>query len=142
MYIGIKDGHIIIFGETENDVALNATIRNVTLDAIEETEEKIVPYYNTQNDGYYFKQSEVPPTPVALLNEQARDKRRILYTEQSDPITNKISVLRDILDMGDFADDSEKQSIIDEINELYQQRKSIRDKIAQQCPLAEEISEN
>ena len=54
MYIGIKDGHIIIFGETENDVALNATIRNVTLDAIEETEEKIVPYYNTQNDGYYF----------------------------------------------------------------------------------------
>ena len=93
-----------------------------------------MPYYNTDNDGIYYKQSEVPPTPPAILNERAESNRRSLYATMSDPITNQISVLRDRLAYGDYDDENE---ITSEMKDLYDRRKSIREEIKSRYPYVE-----
>ncbi|MDR2737375.1 MAG: hypothetical protein LBB18_00320 [Puniceicoccales bacterium] len=137
MKIGIQNGHIVVFNETLHGVELNASMRGIILDSIEETDEEIVPYYNTGSDGIYFKASEVPPTPSDIANKITRDKRRGLYSTLSDPITNNISVLRDRISQNDFASDSERQAIDSEIADLFLQRKAIREGIVSDNPLVQ-----
>jgi adenylosuccinate synthase len=129
MYIGIKDGHIVAYSDTINGVKTMAMLNDKILDAIEETVETILPYYNTKNDGYYFKESEVPPLPIKASNERARWHREIGYTRNSDGITSHISALRDKLLFSDYKDDDEKRKIETKISKLYQERKEIREKI-------------
>jgi hypothetical protein len=129
MFIGKKNGNIVAFNESLEDLAINASIKGITLDSIEETEEPIVPYYNTPNDGIYYKQSEVPPIPPDMANEIIRNRRRELYEETSDPITNNISVLQDMIALEDYSTENELQAIREEISALYLERKSIREQI-------------
>jgi hypothetical protein len=137
MFIGKKNGNIVAFNESQGDLAINASIKGITLDSIEETEEPIVPYYNTPNDGIYYKQSEVPPTPPNMANEIIRNRRRELYEEASDPITNNISVLRDMIALEDYSTENELQAIGEEISALYLERKSIREQIVANNPFVE-----
>jgi hypothetical protein len=60
-------------------------VKVITFDSIEETNEPIVPFYNTVNDGIYYKQSEAPSMPTDMTNEMVRNKRRELYGIMSDP---------------------------------------------------------
>jgi hypothetical protein len=141
MHIGIKDGDIVIFGETQAELEINALMRGITLDSVEETDEEIVPYYNTQNDGYYFKKSEVPPEPAGVANEKARRIREGLYGELSDPITNKIAVLRDEIDHGEYGVESESE-MLQKLADLYNMRKAVRQRIVDDNPyvdIGEEI---
>jgi hypothetical protein len=72
MFIGKKNNHIVVFNESRDDLAINAAIKGITLDFIEETEEQIVLSHNTQNDGIYYKLSEVPEEPsiVSMLSSK------------------------------------------------------------------------
>jgi hypothetical protein len=134
MYIGKKDGNIVAFSVSQRDLEINASIKGITLDSIEETEEPIVPYYNTPNDGIYYKQSETPSMPPDMANEIIRNRRRELYKEMSDPITNNISVLQDMITQEDYATENELQAIREEILALYAERKSIREQIVTDNP--------
>jgi hypothetical protein len=134
MYIGLKDGNIVVFNETLADLQVNAAIRGIVLDGVEETDEQIVPYHNTENDGLYFKASEAPPCPAAIANARIRDRRRELYAAESDPLTNNISVLRDRIEQEDFGSEEERQGIVAEIATLYQARKAIREQIVAANP--------
>ncbi|MDR1433083.1 MAG: hypothetical protein LBI61_01945 [Puniceicoccales bacterium] len=129
MHIGLKDGKIVVFSETLEELEINAAVKGIVPDAVEETEEEIVPYYNTANDGIYYKISEVPLTPPGIANAALREKRRELYRLQSDPLTNKISVLRDRIERGDYESPEELAAIEARIPELYAQRKAIREQI-------------
>jgi hypothetical protein len=136
MHIGIKGGNIVVFGKTLAELEINASTRAIILDSIEETNEKIMPYYNTKNDGKYFKASEVPPVPSEIADEIAKEKRRELYSILSDPITNEISVMRDMIAQGDFESGSERSEIEEKIVTLHLQRKEIRSQIAASNPFA------
>jgi hypothetical protein len=134
MYIGKKNGNIVAFNKSQEDLAINASVKGITLDSIEETEESIVPYYNTIHDGTYYKQSEVPLMPPDVANEVIRNRRRELYKEMSDPITNNISVLQDMIAQEDYSTGNELQAIGEEISVLYLERKSIREQIITDNP--------
>lgn len=134
MYIGKKNGNIVAFNKSQEDLAINASVKGITLDSIEETEESIVPYYNTIHDGIYYKQSEVPLMPPDIANEVIRNRRRELYKEMSDPITNNISVLQDMIAQEDYSMENELQAIGEEISALYLERKSIREQIITDNP--------
>ncbi|MDR2629038.1 MAG: hypothetical protein LBC30_03565 [Puniceicoccales bacterium] len=134
MYIGKKDGNIVAFSASQEDLAINASVKGITLDSIEETEEPIVPYYNTVHDGIYYKQSEAPSMPPEMANEVIRNRRRELYKEMSDPITNNISVLQDLIAQKDYLTENELQAIEEEISALYLERKSIREQIVADNP--------
>ncbi|MDR1528249.1 MAG: hypothetical protein LBS22_01530 [Puniceicoccales bacterium] len=137
MYIGKKNGNIVAFNASQEDLAINASIKGITLDSIEETEEPIVPYYNTVHDGIYYKQSEVPSVPPDIANEATRNRRRELYEKMSDPITNNISVLQDMIVREDYSTEDELQAIGEEISALYLERKSIREQIVADNPFVE-----
>ena len=139
MYLGIKNNNIVAFAKTWQELELNAHIKNISFDSVRESNEEIVSYYNTPNDGIYFEKSNVPKTPTELANEQVRSQRRALYAEQSDPLTNQISVLRDQITMGDFDTPEERLEIENEISRLYQQRKSVRNQIIFDNQLIEKI---
>jgi hypothetical protein len=134
MYIGIKDGHILIFSDSEDGVRTNAAMRGIFLDAIEWTTENIVPYYNTPVDGRYFKESEVPPTPVAVVNEQRRERRQEEYALHCDSLTAQISVLKDSITQGDHGDEAAKNAVEEEIAKLHSERKEIRARIVERFP--------
>ncbi|MDR1413712.1 MAG: hypothetical protein LBI56_02110 [Puniceicoccales bacterium] len=95
----------------------------------EETDEKIIPYRNTSNDGIYFKASQVPPMPSEVLRKENRERRKELFGRLSDPLTSEISVLRDKIEMGDFDSEDEKEEIKFEIKRLYRVRRDIREEI-------------
>jgi hypothetical protein len=135
MYIGTKNGHIVAFNKTLEELAINAATKGITLDSVDETDENIVPYYNTPNDGIYYKESEIPPMPQSIVNERIRRRRRELYAEQSDPLTNNISVLHDAITQGDYETEEELVAIQAEISEIYEIRKSVREQIAAEHPL-------
>jgi hypothetical protein len=137
MFIGKKNGNIVAFNESQEDLAINASIKGITLDSIEETEEPIVPYYNTVHDGIYYKQSEMPSMPPDMANEIIKSRRRELYKEVSDPITNNISVLQDMITLEDYSTEYELQAIREEISALYLERKSIREQIVTNNPFVE-----
>ncbi|MDR1414143.1 MAG: hypothetical protein LBI56_04410 [Puniceicoccales bacterium] len=137
MHIGLKNGNIVVFSETLHGLEINAAMRGITLDSQEETDEKIVPYHNTANDGIYFKASQVPPMPSEMANESAKFRRRELYALESDPLTNNISVLRDRIAMGDFESEDERTALLEEISNLYHERRSIREQIVAENPFAE-----
>ncbi|MDR0742322.1 MAG: hypothetical protein LBE98_02560 [Puniceicoccales bacterium] len=137
MYIGKKDGNIVAFSASQADLAINVSVKGITLDSIEETEEPIVPSHNTPNDGIYYKQSEVPSIPPDVANEAIRNRRRELYKEISDPITNNISVLQDMITQEDYSTENELQAIGEEISALYLERKSIREQIVANNPFVE-----
>lgn len=140
MFIGRKNREIVVFNKTHPDLIINATVRGITLDSIEETDEEIVSYYNTQNDGVYFKASEVPAIPPNIVNASVKENRRVKYSELSDPITNQISVLRDMIEQHDYVDDVGKKRIDDEMAELYVQRKNIRQQIVDENTYVKEIA--
>jgi hypothetical protein len=137
MYIGLKDGHIVVFGASLADLETNAAVRGIVLDGVEETDEQIVPYHNTENDGWYFKASQVPPCPADIVNFRISDRRRELYAAESDPLTNNIAVLKDRIDRHDYESDGELQDIAAEVEALYQQRKTIRGRIVADNPFVE-----
>ncbi|MDR2432221.1 MAG: hypothetical protein LBD34_00500 [Puniceicoccales bacterium] len=137
MFIGKKNGNIVAFNESQEDLAINASIKGITLNSVEETEEPIVPYYNTVHDGIYYKQSEAPSMPSDMANEITRNRRRELYEEMSDPITNNISVLQDMIALEDYSTENELQAIREEISTLYLERKSIREQIIANNPFVE-----
>jgi hypothetical protein len=137
MYLGLKDGHIVVFNESLADLEVNAAMRGIVLDGIEETDEWIVPYYNTENDGFYFKESEMPSCPAEIANGKIKDRRRELYALESDPLTNNIAVLRDRIGQNDYESDAELQEITAEINALYQERKVIRGQIVANHPFVQ-----
>jgi hypothetical protein len=134
MYLGIKDGHIIIFCDSEGDVRANAAMRGISLDAIQWTGENIVPYYNTPLDGRYFNESEVPPTPVAVVNGQRKARRQEEYSLLCDPLTAQISVLKDSIAQGDYADEAARKAMEAEIEQLHSERKKVRAQIVDQFP--------
>jgi hypothetical protein len=134
MRIGIRNGKIIAFGKTAADLAMVATVRGLVFDSVEETDEEIVPYYGTVNDGIYYRASEVPPTPSEVANASIRDRRRELYGELSDPITNNISVLRETIAQGEYENGDELAEIESEIAILHSKRVAIRIKIANENP--------
>jgi hypothetical protein len=137
MYIGKKNGNIVAFSASQEDLAINVSIKGITLDSIEETDELIVPYYNTAHDGIYYKQSEVPSVPPDIANEITRNRRRELYEKMSDPITNNISVLQDMIVREDYSTEDELQAIGEEISALYLERKSILEQIVANNPFVE-----
>jgi hypothetical protein len=134
MYIGIKHGHIVIFNATVAGVELNASMRKITLDAIEQTDENIVPYYNTAVDGFCFKESEAPPTPAEVVNERMRIRRQGEYASCCDPLTAQIPSLRDGIANGDYADETERKAVEVEIARLHGERKALRAEIVAQFP--------
>jgi hypothetical protein len=138
MHIGRKNGNIVIFSETLEELQANALIRGIALDSIGETSEEIVPSYNLCNDGIYYKASEVPQIPVDIANEIIRGRRRELYALMSDPLTNNISVLQDSIELEDYESENERQAIEDEIIALHGERKSIRNQIMADNPFVGE----
>jgi hypothetical protein len=48
-----KNGHIVTFHESQDDLEIGASVKRRTLDFIEETEEFIGPDKNTMNAGIY-----------------------------------------------------------------------------------------
>jgi hypothetical protein len=137
MFIGKKNGNIVAFNESMHDLAINASAKGITLDAIEETDEDIVPYHNTPNDGIYFKASEVPEEPVDIFNGRQQALRQERYAALSDPITNHSAVIRDRIAQGDYSSDGERKNLEDTIAELYIKRKAIRQQIANDFPYKE-----
>jgi hypothetical protein len=134
MFIGKKNDHIVAFSKSREDLAVNASIKGITLDSIEETEEQIVPSYNTPNDGIYYKLSEVPEEPPDSFNGKQQALRQEQYAILSDPITSHISVIRDRIANGEYSSADEKKSWEDTISELLAQRKDVRQRIANDLP--------
>jgi hypothetical protein len=134
MFIGKKNNSIVAFNESRDDLLLNATIKGITLDSIEETEEQIVPSYNTPNDGIYYKLSEVPEEPLHSFNGKQQARRQEQYTILSDPITSHIAVIRDRIANGEYSSDDEKTSWENTIADLIAKRKDIRSQIANDFP--------
>jgi hypothetical protein len=134
MFIGKKNDHIVAFSKSREDLAVNAYVKGITLDSIEETEEQIVPSYNTHNDGIYYKLSEVPEEPPDSFNAKQQALRQEQYAILSDPITSHIAVIRDRIANGEYASADEKKSWEDAIAELLLQRKDVRQRIANDLP--------
>jgi hypothetical protein len=134
MFIGKKNNSIVVFNESRDDLLLNATIKGITLDSIEETEEQIVPSYNTPSDGIYYKLSEVPEEPPESFNGKQQVRRQEQYTILSDPITSHIAVIRDRIASGEYSSADEKTSWEDTVTELLTQRNDIRQQIANDFP--------
>ncbi|MDR1528126.1 MAG: hypothetical protein LBS22_00875 [Puniceicoccales bacterium] len=134
MFIGKKNNSIVAFNESRDDLLLNATIKGITLDSIEETEEQIVPSYNTQNDGIYYKLSEVPQEPPHSFNGKQQAWRQERYAALSDPITSHIAVIRDRIANGEYSSEDEKIAWEGTITDLLAQRKDIRSRIAEELP--------
>jgi hypothetical protein len=134
MFIGKKNDHIVAFSKSREDLAVNAYVKGITLDSIEETEEQIVPSYNTHNDGIYYKLSEVPEEPPDSFNAKQQALREVRYREESDPITSHIAVIRDRIANGEYASADEKRDWEDAIAELLVQRKDVRQRIANDFP--------
>jgi hypothetical protein len=134
MFIGKKNNHIVAFNESREELAINAAIKGITLDSVEETEEQIVPSHNTPNDGIYYKVSEVPEEPADSFNKRQRVRRQEQYAILSDPITSHIAVIRDRIANGEYASDEEKMDWEDTILELLAQRRDVRRRIANDFP--------
>jgi hypothetical protein len=134
MFIGKKNNSIIAFSESREDLELNAAIKGITLDSIEETDENIVPSHNTPSDGIYYKLSEVPEEPPESFNGKQQARRQERYAALSDPITNHIAVIRDRIAGGEYTSDDEKTSWEDTIADLIAQRKDIRQQVANDFP--------
>jgi hypothetical protein len=134
MFISKKNNHIIAFSELREELAINAEIKGITLDSMEETKEQIVPSYNTPNDGVYYKISEVPEEPPDSFNARQRVLREARYGEESDPITSHIAVIRDRIAGGEYASDEKKESWEDTVAELLAQRRDVRQRIADDFP--------
>jgi hypothetical protein len=137
MFIGKKNNSIVVFSESQDGLATNASIKGITLDSIEETTEQIVPSYNTPNDGIYYKLSEVPEEPVNSFNGRQQALRKERYAILSDPITSHIAVIRDRIANGEYSSDDEKTSWEDTIADLIAQRNDIRQRIADDLPYKE-----
>jgi hypothetical protein len=138
MFIGKKNNSIVAFNESRDDLLLNATIKGITLDSIEQTEEQIVPSYNTQNDGIYYKLSEVPEEPPESFNGKQQARRQERYAALSDPITSHIAVIRDRIANGEYSSEDEKMAWEGTITDLLLQRRGIRSQIANDFPYKEE----
>jgi hypothetical protein len=134
MFIGKKNNHIVAFNESWEELAINAAIKGITLNSMEETEEQIVPSHNTQNDGIYYKLSEVPEEPTDSFNARQRVLREARYGEESDPITSHIAVIRDRIANGEYSSSEEKMDWEDTILELVAKRRDIRQRIAEDFP--------
>jgi hypothetical protein len=134
MFIGKKNDHIVAFSKSREDLAVNASIKGITFDSIEETEEQIVPSYNTPNDGIYYKLSEVPEEPPDSFNGKQQALRQEQYAILSDPITSHIAVIRDRITNGEFSSADEKRDWEDTISELLVQRNDVRQRIANDLP--------
>jgi hypothetical protein len=139
MFIGKKNNSIVVFNESRDDLLLNATIKGITLDAIEETDEQIVPSHNTQNDGIYYKLSEVPEEPPESFNGKQRVRRQEQYSILSDPITSHIAVIRDRIANGEYSSDDEKTSWEGTVADLIAQRNDIRQRITEEFPYKDNI---
>jgi hypothetical protein len=137
MFIGQKNGNIVAFNESKDDLTVNASVKRTTFDSIEEAEEPIVPYHKTPNDGIYFKQSGVPEEPAEIFNVRQQALRQEQYAILSDPIANHIAVIRDRITQGDYQSDGERNAMEDTIADLYIQRKNIRLQIANDLPYKE-----
>jgi hypothetical protein len=137
MFIGKKNGNIVVFNDTVENLQLNAKIKGITLDAIEETEEDIVPSHTTPIDGIYYKISEVPPVPVEVTNANIEVARQQSYANLSDPITNHMAVIQYRLDTNDYASDAEKIKLQVQLLELGNVRKAIRQQIVNDNPYSE-----
>jgi hypothetical protein len=137
MFIGKKNNSIVVFNESRDDLLLNATIKGITLDSIEQTDEHIVPSYNTPNDGIYYKLSEVPEEPPESFNGKQRVRRQEQYSILSDPITSHIAVIRDRVANGEYSSDDEKIAWEGTITDLLVQRKDVRSRIADDFPYKE-----
>jgi hypothetical protein len=134
MFIGKKNNHIVVFNESREELAINAAIKGITLDSMEETEEQIVPSHNTPSDGIYYKLSEVPEEPPDSFNKRQRVLREARYGEESDPITSHIAVIRDRIANGEYSSDEEKMDWEGTIAELLAQRRDVRQRIADDFP--------
>jgi anti-sigma28 factor (negative regulator of flagellin synthesis) len=134
MFIGKKNNSIVVFNESRDDLAINAAIKGITLDSIEETTEQIVPSHNTQNDGIYYKLSEVPEEPPESFNGKQQARRQEQYAILSDPITSHIAVIRDRIANGEYSSDDEKIAWEGTITDLIAQRNDIRSRIAEELP--------
>jgi hypothetical protein len=137
MFIGKKNGNIVVFNDTVENIKLNAKIKGVTLDSIEETEEDIVPSHTTPIDGIYYKISEVPPVPAEVANAKIEVARQQSYANLSDPITNHMAVIQYRLDTNDYASDTEKTKLQAQLLELGDARKAIRQQIVDDNPYSE-----
>jgi anti-sigma28 factor (negative regulator of flagellin synthesis) len=138
MFIGKKNNSIVAFNGSRDDLLLNASIKGITLDSIEETTEQIVPSYNTQNDGIYYKLSEVPEEPPESFNVKQQARRQEQYAILSDPITSHIAVIRDRIANGEYFSDDEKIAWEGTIADLLAQRNDIRLRIVSDFPYKEE----
>ncbi|MDR1528774.1 MAG: hypothetical protein LBS22_04305 [Puniceicoccales bacterium] len=138
MFIGKKNNSIVVFNGSQNDLIANAAIKGITLDSIEQTDEQIVPSHNTQNDGIYYKLSEVPEEPLHSFNAKQRVRRQERYAALSDPITSHIAVIRDRIANGEYSSADEKTSWEGTITDLLLQRRGIRSQIANDFPYKEE----
>jgi hypothetical protein len=134
MHIGIKNGNIVAFNETLAQLEVNATVKGITFDSIEETDEAIVPYYNTENDGIYYKESQIPPVPTSMANSIAKNRRRELYTQFSDPLTNEIAVLLYMINSQDYESAAECDEMNAKVLALHAERKAIREQIIDANP--------
>jgi hypothetical protein len=137
MFIGKKNNNIVAFSDLRNDLAINVAIKGITLDSVEETDENIVPSYNTHNDGIYYKLSEVPEEPTDSFNGRQQALRQEWYTILSDPITSHIAVIRDRIANGEYSSQDEKASWENTIAGLLAQRNDVRRQIANDFPYKE-----
>jgi hypothetical protein len=134
MFIGKKNGNIVAFNGSQEELAINGSIKGITFDSIEETEEQIVPSHNTPNDGIYYKISEVPQEPPESFNARQQSRRQEQYSILSDPITSHIAVIRDRIANGEYSSQDEKTDWEDTIAGLLAQRNDIRQRIADEFP--------
>ena len=134
MFIGKKNGNIVAFNETQEELAINGAIKGITFDTIEETEEQVVPSYNTPTDGIYYKLSEVPEEPPESFNTKQQVLRQEQYSIISDPITSHISVIRDRIAHGEYSSEDEKTDWENTIADLLVQRRDIRQRVVDQFP--------
>jgi hypothetical protein len=138
MFIGKKNNSIVVFSESQDGLAINASIKGITLDSVEETTEQIVPSHNTHNDGIYYKLSEVPEEPVNSFNGRQQALRKERYAILSDHITSHIAVIRDRIANGEYSSDDEKTAWENTITDLIAQRNDIRSRIVEEFPYKKE----
>jgi hypothetical protein len=100
--------NIVAFNESEEELLINGSIKGITFDSIEETEEQIFPSYNTPNDGIYYKISEIPQEPPESFNARQQSRRQEQYSILSDPITSHIAGIHDRIAHGEYSSQDEK----------------------------------
>lgn len=87
MFTAVKNNEIHLFNESEQALVLNAEMIGLTGYEIVQTDTKICAGYDTQKTGVYYKKNEVPSAPQAWIDENERQRRRMLYRENADDLT-------------------------------------------------------